>query len=254
LISEQLIADYVRELRVSAWIVQLTAEQTAELENEVRERIARELDAAGSRDEETVYRVFDELGAPGDMVARWRGDAPSTRVRAIETASDPVTSFRSLLQRHGWGLAEIAALILLMAGPFLIWWIGPIFGIILVRAATNRWSDRSMRVATAVVAVLFSVQALFSLGLFVAVVVGGGSAAIELQRIVAMLGTGAGPLGFFPPTGASAALLSRSPLEIILVLLAPIAGLSAGIYLAMSPRYRRKRSRCLRTSAGDGAG
>jgi hypothetical protein len=48
--------------------------------------------------------------------------------------------------------------------------------------------------------------------------------------------------------------LSRSPLEIILVLLAPIAGLSAGIYLALSPRYRRKRSRCLRTSAGDGAG
>lgn len=253
--SDRLIDDYLRELKVSAWIVQLTPAETAELQNEVRERIEQELDAAGNRDEETVYRVFDKLGAPGDQLTRTRDGAASNGSETFVAGLTPVARLQSRLRRHGWGLAEIGALVLLIAGPFLLWWIGPIFGIILVRMAAERWSDRSMRVATTIVAALFSVQVLITLTAFVFVLINGGSLLFELQRIASrVMPIGEGGPGIFGGSGGLLGLLSRSPFEIMLILLAPIAGVSSGIYLALSPRYRRKRSRCLRPSPHESGG
>ena len=249
--SDRLIDDYLRELKVSAWIVQLTPAETLELQNQARERIEGELDAAGNRDEETVYTVFDKLGAPGDMVALWRDGGATSGTQAVESAPWPVARLQSRMRRHGWGVAEIAALVLLIAGPFLLWWLGPIFGIIVLRMATERWSDRAMRLATGVVVGLFSVQAVITLSALVVAMINGGSLLTELQQVLSSgIPVGAAGPGIFPTTEAWAGLLSHSPFEIMLILLAPVAGLSTGIYLALSPRYRRKRTRCWRPSAG----
>ena len=86
--SDQLIDNYVHELRVSAWIRQLPKPRTAALETEVRERIDGELAAAGNRDEETVLGVLDRLGPASEFVAQ-QDAVPATGVRRRSTDADP---------------------------------------------------------------------------------------------------------------------------------------------------------------------
>lgn len=236
--SDQLIAEYLRELKVSAWIRQLSPAQTSDLENEVGATIAAALTVAGKRNEATVYGVLDRLGPPGEIVAQQHVAPPSGARQVLNTAFAPVTRVRATLLLHGWGVAEIGGLFLPIVGPFLLWWIGPIFGMLIVRAGANRWSDRTMHIATVVVGVLFLVQALMALVLFASLITNGGSA--ELQQVLSAFARGGFTGGgLAPPTGTSAGLGSLSLAQIVVALPAPLAGLSAGIYLALSPRHRR---------------
>jgi hypothetical protein len=135
---------------------------------------------------------------------------------------------------------RIVGLLLLIVGPFYLWWLGPIFGIIAVRAAASRWAYRPKHVATVVIVVLFSIQVVMALGLM-AFALSGGYQSDALQRLFSTFapgGAAAGP-AFFPPAVSSAGWASLSPLELIVVLPAPLAGVSTGLYLALSPRYRR---------------
>ena len=239
--SDQLVAEYLRDLRTSAWIRQLSPAQSAELERKVRARIDAALAAAGNREEATVYGVLDRLGPAADIVGQQDVAPSSAAQRSINTALAPVTRVRATLRVHGWGLAELGGLLLLILGPYFLWWIGPIFGILLVRARAERWSDRSMHVASMVVGLLFLLQALMSLALFGYALVAGGSALGELQRILyAAYPTGLAGAGLVPPAGTPGGLGSLSLGQIIIALPAPIAGLSAGLYLAFSRRYRRQ--------------
>ena len=236
--SDQLIDDYVRELRVSAWIRQLPKPRTAALENEVRERIYGELAAAGKHDEATVYGVLDRLGPPSNFVAEQDAAPPSSAHRAVNIVLTPLARMRFMLASGGWSAAEIGGLLLLIVGPFLLWWIGPIFGIILVRAKSDRWSDRATHVATVIVFSLFTVQAILAVGLMAYVLITGGSAADELQKLMSSyspghLGSNLTPGGL--PAESGLLFLVR----LFGALLAPFAGVVSGVYLALSPRFRR---------------
>jgi len=236
-VSNHLIAHYLRELRVSAWIRQLPRAETADLENEVGATIAAALAMAGNREDATVYGVLDRLGPAGDIVAR--AVPPSGVRRAVNTALAPVTRLQTILRSRGWGATDIGGLILLIVGPFYLWWLGPIFGISLVRLAADRWPHLSTHIATVLVVVLFAVQAVMAVTVFALVILRGGSAVNDLQQIFSVFGSGglAGP-GLVPPADTPAGLGSPSPVEMMFILPAPLAGLSSGVYLALSPRHR----------------
>jgi hypothetical protein len=236
--SDHLIDDYVRELRVSAWIRQLSPAEIDELEYEVRGSIDASLVAAGRRDQETVYRVLDHMGPAGDIVARHRATPPSPTRQRIDNVLAPVTRLRAVLRERGWGAAEIVGLLLLIVGPFYLWWIGPIFGTILVRLAANRWSHHARHIATVVVVVLFSFQALTSLAL-VALELTGGLPGSDFARVLSMFAPGGLVGGLTPPMSTTPGLASLSPLDLVILLPAPLAGVLSGAYLALSPRHRR---------------
>ena len=68
--SDRLIDDYIHELKVAAWVRQLSPAQTADLENEARKRIGQSLAAEGNQDQGTVYRVLDRMGSASEFVAQ----------------------------------------------------------------------------------------------------------------------------------------------------------------------------------------
>jgi hypothetical protein len=231
--SDQLIADYLRELRVSAWNRGLPRAQSDLLLHEVRAKIDAALETSGTRDEEAVYGVLDRLGPPSAFVSQ-ATDAPPSGARSV--ADQLFQPFRRLRDAYGWGLAEIGALLLLIVGPFLVWWIGPIFGIILVRAAASRWTVHATHRATNFVVALFAAQALIALGLFFYVLVVGGPFGEQLQIIFENYTTGGrGGLPLIPEFIGSQPL---SPTEILLMSPPYVAGIASGIYLAFSPRHR----------------
>ena len=232
---DRIIDDYLRELKKAAWVRQLSRARTAELESEARGRIDESLAAAGNRDQETVYHVLDRMGSASEFVAQ-RGVPPPSAVR--HTAGlllAPVARAQTILRQRGWGLAEIGGLLLLILGPFLLWWVGPIFGILLIRYAAERWSERRMHVATVVVFALLAVQGVMAIGIL-ALMIAGVLPGNNFQLFVSLLGGAAGP---GPTTVTGVPWLSPSSmLEFIVMLPAPVAGISTGIYLALSPRHR----------------
>ncbi len=191
--SDQLIDDYVRQLRTSAWIRQLPAWRTEELEDEARAKIESDLAAAGNRDEATVHRVLDRLGPASDMIAAQNADPPAGIHRLVTIALTPLARLRFLLKARGWGIAEVGGLLLLIVGPFLVWWVGPIFGILLIRYAADRWSPRAMRIATGLVFGLLAMQALLAVGTLAFLLVTDGNLDAETTRRM-MSGFGSGQL------------------------------------------------------------
>lgn len=237
--SDQLIDDYLHELKVSAWVRQLPKDETAALESAIRDKIDSELNAAGNRDESTVYDVLDRMGPAADIVGKSDRVSPTGWRSTYTAVLEPVARLEFKLAARGWGLAEIGGLLLLIVGPFLLWWVGPIFGIILVRSAADRWSDRAEHRATVIVFALLAVQTLLALAILVYAIVTGGSALDQLQRILASAGPGTfqGPLN--PPTPGSASSGPLYALRMVGSLLPFIAGIVSGVYLALSPRIRR---------------
>jgi hypothetical protein len=232
--SDQLIADYLRELKVSTWVRGVPSSQAQALQNEVRSKIDAALAAAGDRDEATVYQVLDRLGPPVAFVEHLAATPRSTAQQVSDTVLAPITRVRAMLAVRGWGLAEIGALLLLFAGPFVLWWLGPIFGIILVRVAAGRWSAQVTKRATAFVVVLLAVQAVVATAIFVMVYVQGGSAAAQMQDLLLLfdpnLNSGRGLV--------PGALGLLSPVELLMISPAYVAGIGSAIYLALSKRYR----------------
>lgn len=234
--SEQLIEDYLRELRVSAWNRQLPRSKTVALLDEVRLDIQATLDEAGDRDEATVYRVLDRLGAPGDIVAKVTARPRSNIQRAADTALAPILRLRDAFREHGWGLAELGALLLLIPGPFILWWIAPVFGIILVRVAANRWSDQTTHRATNFVVAVFAVQVVMAVCVLLYVLTLGGPFDVEISKVFTSFHPGIGGLSPLSPFLGGAGPLS--PLQILLASPPFVAGIASGIYLALSPRQR----------------
>jgi len=143
-----------------------------------------------------------------------------------------VARARFLIDASGWGVGEIGGLLLLIVGPFLLWWIGPLFGIVLVHYAANRWSPHSMQVATRVVFGLLAVQAIAALALMLYVVFTTGIDAEWTRRLMSDLSPGQllqlGSMDNIP----------LFVLRLVGAFLAPIAGIVAGVYRALSPRVR----------------
>ncbi len=236
--SDQLIDDYLHELKTSAWIRQMPRPRAKALEDETRARIRAELDAAGRHDEETVYSVLDRMGPASDIVARDGAAPPSGTQRAAQTVLSPLARLQFTLAARGWALPEIGGLLLLIASPVLLWWIGPVLGIILVRTSANRWSERAEHVATVVVFGLLAVHFAIAIGLLAIAFTVPGPLAGELQHIMALVAPGA--LGLV--RGFDTVSYGSGPMVVLAVfigLLPLIAGAVAGIYLWMSPRIRR---------------
>jgi hypothetical protein len=236
--SEQLIDDYVHDLRMSAWLRGIPADRTTELEHQTRARIATELAEAGDADEAHLFEVLDRMGPASDIIDR-ENAVPIGGVRAaVNPIIAPFARIRFALAAHGWGVPEIGGLLLLAVGPFVLWWIGPIFGIILIRMAANRWTYRATHKATVLVFALLAVHAAISLGLFIVALAGGGPLADELKRVLASVapgGIGRGP-GFEPVIYSSGPMFY---LAVVVSLLPIVAGIGSAIYLALSPRERR---------------
>jgi hypothetical protein len=95
-----------------------------------------------------------------------------------------------------------------------------------------------MHIATVVVVVLFSFQALTSLAL-VALELTGGLPGSDFARVLSMFAPGGLVGGLTPPAATTTGLASLSPLDLVILLPAPLAGVSGGVYLALSPRDRR---------------
>jgi hypothetical protein len=232
--SHRLIADYLRELQVSTWVRGVPSSQARALQDEVRSKIDTALAAAGDRDEATVFRVLDRLGPPVAFVEALAATPRSPAQRLIDTVTTPIRGTRAKLASRGWGMAEIGALLLLAVGPFLLWWLGPIFGIIVVRVAAGRWPADVTKRTTAFIAVMLALQAVISVALFVAAYMQGGSVAAQLQQLFLM---------FDPNVSTGTGLVpgrlgSLSPIEMLIVAPAYVAGIGSAIYLARGRRYR----------------
>jgi hypothetical protein len=154
--TEALISEYLGRLEAASW--PLPASRRSELAAEVREHIETALSEAGNREETTVRNVLDRLGRPEDIVAAEvdpSGGAAGPRPH--RSASQTASGWMPQAAAHGWGGIEIAAVLLLTAGALLLWWVGPIAGVV-VAWFSDRWTAREKRVATAIVIVLVAVD------------------------------------------------------------------------------------------------
>jgi hypothetical protein len=160
--ADDLVADYLGRLNAAAW--PLTQSRREELVSEVREHIESALAEAGTRDETTLRNVHERLGPPEDIVAA-ETEGGATEPGTWRAISHGTGELAARAQARGWGGLEIAAVVLLLAGSFFLWWIGPIIGIVLVWQS-DRWDRHEKRVATAIVLGLLVVQVILLIGFF----------------------------------------------------------------------------------------
>jgi hypothetical protein len=151
---DELISDYLGRLNAAAW--PLTPTRRAELSAEVREHIETALSEAGNRDESTVRNVLDQLGPPEEIVAA-ESESGGGSTGGWRSAVGSPAGWAAKAASRGWGALEIIAVLLLIVGPFFLWWLGPIIGIVLVRLS-DRWTRHEKGVATWIVLGLLAVQ------------------------------------------------------------------------------------------------
>lgn len=137
--ADALVSDYLGRLEAAAW--PLPPERRTELASEVREHIEAALSEAGNRDEVTVRNVLERLGRPEEIVAGEAAGSASTPP-AVNVNVGPTMS--------GVGAVEIAAILLLTLGAFLLPLIGPIIGLVFVWLS-SAWSTRVKVVVTVIV-------------------------------------------------------------------------------------------------------
>ena len=121
--SEQLVANYLD--RLFACGRSLTRSQVEDLMSDVREHVAAATRAAGNSDEATVRTVLDRLGAPEDIVAAAAGEP----VGLAQATASTVDGSRT------WGWREVAAIVLIVPGAFLVPVLAPVAGLIVVRSS-----------------------------------------------------------------------------------------------------------------------
>jgi uncharacterized membrane protein len=137
--ADALVSDYLGRLEAAAW--PLPPERRIELASEVREHIEAALGEAGSRDEVTVRNVLERLGRPEEIVAgEAAGSAPAASAVSVNLGPS----------RASVGAVEIAAILLLTLGAFLLPLIGPVIGLVFVWLS-SAWSTRVKVVVTAIV-------------------------------------------------------------------------------------------------------
>lgn len=218
--ADALISDYLGRLEAASWPLPPT--RRGELTAEVREHIDRALLEAGNRDETTVRNVLDRLGRPEDIVAAEAEATGAAHERpAWSAASQTASSWMAQAAARGWGGLEIAAVLLLTLGALLLWWVGPIIGIV-VAWFSERWTSAEKRVATITVVGLGLLQ-LVLLGVIFAGAFSGFS------------GVSGG--GFSPFAPRDFGLIGL--LALLGAVLPLLAGIGAGVYLAVALQRRR---------------
>jgi len=144
--GDELVRDYLGRLEAASW--PLSPGRRRELAGEVREHIETALAEAGRRDTVTVRNVLERLGRPEEIVST-EAEAEPSATRWIDGPGGRVAA-----HARSWGAIEIAAILLLTVGVFLLSVFGPILGLILVWLSTV-WTTREKLIATAIVAVVF---------------------------------------------------------------------------------------------------
>lgn len=140
--AEALIEEYLGRLQAAAWPI--SGQRRAELVDEVREHIEAGLAEAGSRDETTVRNVLERLGPPEEIVA---AEVPAAATAAAGSAVVAA-------ERHSaFGGIEIAALVLLVIGGWLIPYVGTLLALVFVWAS-RKWTSREKVIATVIVVIL----------------------------------------------------------------------------------------------------
>jgi hypothetical protein len=129
--------------RLDAAAVGLPPGRREELVAEIREHLAEAL-AVTDGGEPAVRTVLDRLGSPDDIVAAERVGPASVGPASVGPAS---VGWSPAAQPSPWGGLEIAAVLLLTVGLFLLPVIGPIAGLGFAWAST-RWTRREKVVAT----------------------------------------------------------------------------------------------------------
>ena len=133
--ADELIRDYIGRLEAASW--PLPPGRRAELVGEVREHIETALAEAGRRDAVTVHNILERLGRPEEIVASEADAEPSAPGWAGGLGRGGPAAGRS------WGAIEVAAILLLTAGAFLLPLFGPAIGLVLVWLSTVWTTARS---------------------------------------------------------------------------------------------------------------
>jgi hypothetical protein len=220
---EGLISAYLGRLEAAAW--PLPPSRRSELTAEVREHIETALAEAGSRDEVSVRNVLDRLGRPEDIVAaEVEAGGGRTTPGAFHAAGQTTSGWMAQAAARGWGALEIVAVLLLTLGSLLLWFVGPIAGVI-VAWFSERWTARQKRVATTVVFGSVAVEIVL-MAVFMSRAFGG------------WMGFGGMEFGFGQwPVAADFGFMGLIALASALLPL--VAGLGTGIYLALALRDGR---------------
>jgi uncharacterized membrane protein len=140
-----LVEQYLSRLETASHA--LSGRRRAELLAEVRDHISAALAEAGTADEATVRNLLDRLGDPEEIVAV--EDADAGRMAALELTAAGTAAAGTLAPAR-FGVIEVLALVLLVAGAWIIPFIGAMVGLIFVWAST-RWRQREKVIATAIV-------------------------------------------------------------------------------------------------------
>jgi len=216
--ADALIYEYLGRLDAAAW--PLPPSRRSELTAEVREHIETALSEAGSRDEATVRNVLDRLGRPEDIVAAEADAAgPAGGPTAFRAATQTASGWLEQAGARGWGGIEITAVLLLSVGGLLLWWVGPIAGVV-VAWFSEHWTTREKRIATAIVVALVVIELILL--------------AVFMSRMFS-IGTSF-EFGQWPwSTGFGLMAI----LAFLAALLPLLGGLAAGVYLAFALHRRR---------------
>ena len=144
--GDELVRDYLGRLEAASW--PLPPGRRTELAGEVREHIDTALAEAGRRDTVTVHNVLERPGRPEEIVATEAEIEPeSSRWIDARVSGGAATV-------SAWGMIEIAAILLLSVGAFLLPLVGPAIGLVLVWYS-SRWTTREKLIATVIVLVVF---------------------------------------------------------------------------------------------------
>lgn len=136
-----IVRDYLGRLRAAGW--GLAPARRDELVAEVGEHIDEALraeSAAGRQGEVVVRNILERLGPPEEIVRAESEDLPydvagapqmgyPPRFPAAGNQASPATAY---VQKSVWGPVEVAALLLLSIGSFLLPGVGPLLGIVFV--------------------------------------------------------------------------------------------------------------------------
>jgi hypothetical protein len=141
------VRDYLGRLHAAGW--GLAPERRDELVVEVREHIVEALraeQAAGHRGEAVVRNVLERLGPPEDIVRAESesqlygvGGAPPSGYAPFGPPGQAASPPPPYASRSLWGPVEIAAVVLLALGGFVLPILGPVIGLVLVWVS-SQWT------------------------------------------------------------------------------------------------------------------
>jgi hypothetical protein len=137
-----LVRDYLGRLHAAGW--GLEPARREELLAEVREHIDEALRAeraAGNDGEVVVRNILERLGLPEEIVRAESEGQPYVAHSALPPGYAPTgvpgQQGGADVSTRLWGPVEIAAVLLLSVGSFVLPFVGPIIGIVLVWVSTQ---------------------------------------------------------------------------------------------------------------------